>query len=67
MFELQKNTEKRENNAFIKMWKVWPYNIKICKEEEASKLLSILGIKTPLSKTPLVGFIGINKLIQNKI
>ena len=38
-------------------------------EQEASGLLSGLGIKTPLSKLPLVGpsfcFTGINKLIQD--
>ena len=36
------------------------------KEQEASGLLSSLGIKTPFSKTPLVGplLIALNKLIQ---
>ena len=29
--------------------------IKIFKKQEASQLLSCLGIKTPLSKIPLVG------------
>ena len=40
---------------------------KCIKEQEASRLLGSLGIKTPLSKTPLVGplyFRGINKLKQ---
>ena len=38
------------------------------KDQEASRLLSILGIKTHLSKIPLVGifcFRVINKLIQD--
>ena len=41
---------------------------KFIKEQEASRLLSSLGIKTLLSKLPLVGplcFRGINKLIQD--
>ena len=40
--------------------------LKFIKEQETSGLLSNLGIKTPLSKTPLVGpllFKSINKLI----
>ena len=39
------------------------------KEEEGSGLLSSLGIKAPLSKAPLSGFLfffmGIKKLIQD--
>ena len=39
------------------------------KEEEGSGLLSSLGIKTPLSKVPLSGFLfffmGIKKFIQD--
>ena len=41
---------------------------KFIKEHRASALLSCLGIKTPLSKIPLVGpvfFRGINKLMQD--
>ena len=39
---------------------------KFIKEQEASGLLSNLGVKTPLSKTPLLDrFRGINKLIQD--
>ena len=41
---------------------------KFIKEQEASELLSSLGIKTPLSKIPLLGtllFRGINKLTQD--
>ena len=41
---------------------------KFVKEEEPSRLLSSLGIKTPLSKIPLLGtllFRGINKLTQD--
>ena len=39
---------------------------KFIKEQETSRLLSSLGIKTPLSQFPLLGplfFGGINKLI----
>ena len=52
-------TKKREN-VFIKMWSVWS---KFIKEQEASGLLSSLGIKTPLSKILLVLRV-LNKLIQ---
>ena len=43
---------------------------KFIKEQEASGLLSTLGIKAPLSKIPLVGqalfcFRGLSKLIQD--
>ena len=41
---------------------------KFIKEQEASRLLSSSGIKTPLSKIPFVGallFRGISKLIQD--
>ena len=40
---------------------------KFIKQQEASELLSSLGIKTPLSKIPLVGPLlgGINKSIQD--
>ena len=41
---------------------------KFIKEQEASGLLSSLGIKTTLNKIPLLGpllFRGINKLIQD--
>ena len=41
---------------------------KFIKQQQASGLLHSLGIKTPLSKIPLVGplcFRGINELIQN--
>ena len=41
---------------------------KIINEQEASGLLSSLGVKTPLSKTFLLGsylFLGINRSIQH--
>ena len=41
-----------KNNAFIKMCSLTQ---KFIKEQDDSGLLSSLGIKTPLSKTPLVG------------
>ena len=65
----RKNTEskdpkvvktKKRGNVFIKMWSVWS---KFIKEQEASGLLSSLGIKTPLSKILLVLRV-LNKLIQ---
>ena len=48
-------TKKRKNNAFIKSAVCDSKKSKSVKEQESSRLLSGLGIKTPLSKIPLVG------------
>ena len=52
----------------LSKWAVWnSKKWKFIKQEEAAELLSSLGLKTPLSKMPLLGpfFRGINKLIQD--
>ena len=47
----------KEYKAFIKIWVCYIQKPKFIKQQEASWLLSSLGIKTPLSKTPLVGLL----------
>ena len=48
--------KKQKNNAFIKKCAVCnSKKSKFIKQQEAIGLLSSLGIKTPLSKIPLVG------------
>ena len=47
--------EKRKNNSIIKMYLCDSKKSKFIKEQEASGLLSSLGIQAPLSKIPLVG------------
>ena len=61
----RKNTEsknskvvKTKNERMVILSKCAAYNSKksiFIKDQEASELLSSLGIKTPLSKIPLVG------------
>ena len=61
----KKNTESRNSKVeMAKNWIIMPLsnstlydskNSKFTKEREASGLLSSLGIKTPLSKIPVVG------------
>ena len=63
----RKNTEsknpqavKRKNRRIMLLSKCAMCNskqLKFVKEQEASGLLSSLGITTPLSKIPLVGFL----------
>ena len=73
----QKNTEsknakvtKTKNGRVVLLWKCAVCDSKkskFIKQQEASKLLSSLGIETPLSKIPFVGplvLIVLNKLIQ---
>ena len=47
----------KEYKAFIKIRVRYIQKPKFIKQQEASWLLSSLGIKTPLSKTPLVGLL----------
>ena len=57
--------KKWKNNAFMKMWsdskKCDSKKSKSIKEQEASRLLSSLGIKTPLNNIFLVGPLLFNK------
>ena len=64
-FKSRKNTESenrkvlRTKNGRIMFWSKRAAcdseKLKLIKEQEASRLLSSLGIKTPLSEIPLVG------------
>ena len=47
--------KKRKNNVFIKCAVCDSKKSKFINQQEASRLLSNLGIKAPLSKIPLVG------------
>ena len=63
----RKNTEK-ENPKVARTNVVIVKKSKFVKQQEASELLGSLGVKTPLSKTPLVGpfcFRDINKSTQD--
>ena len=48
-------TKSRKKTLFFKMWSVTQKKTKFIKGQEAWGSLSTLGIKTPLSKFPLVG------------